>query len=166
MTAEVDLTAATRPSALPHRLSVHLMFWWLFILLHRPFYRRTKATNIDIDHIKVATFLAYPNSASSSNNIYYFSFVQPSCGKHDTALTYLAQQLQPPIRLHDARPIRLLRRYSLCPLCYSGHLRTASRASNPCHFALTNREMHRILVHHWRVLGDGCMRQRDLAQFL
>ena len=52
LSPEVDLTAATRPSALPHRLSVHLMFWWLFILLHRPFYRRAKAAG-DIDHIKV-----------------------------------------------------------------------------------------------------------------
>lgn len=51
---EVDLTAATRPSALPHRLTVHLMFWWLFILLHRPFYRRTKPGNVDIDHVKVS----------------------------------------------------------------------------------------------------------------
>ena len=52
---EVDLTAATRPSALPHRLSVHLMFWWLFILLHRPFYRRAKAAGVgDIDHVKVS----------------------------------------------------------------------------------------------------------------
>ncbi|GJE99786.1 fungal specific transcription factor domain-containing protein [Phanerochaete sordida] len=50
---EVDLTAATRPSALPHRLTVHLMFWWLFILLHRPFYRRTKPGNVDIDHVKL-----------------------------------------------------------------------------------------------------------------
>ena len=52
LTPEVDLTAATRPSALPHRLSVHLMFWWLFILLHRPFYRRTKSGGGDIDHVK------------------------------------------------------------------------------------------------------------------
>jgi hypothetical protein len=54
---EVDLTAATRPSALPHRLTVHLMFWWLFILLHRPFYRRTRLGNVDIDHIKVCLLL-------------------------------------------------------------------------------------------------------------
>ncbi|KAI0083369.1 fungal-specific transcription factor domain-containing protein [Irpex rosettiformis] len=53
LSPEVDLTAATRPSALPHRLSVHLMFWWLFILLHRPFYRRTKGATADIDHVKL-----------------------------------------------------------------------------------------------------------------
>ncbi|KAI0337043.1 hypothetical protein BDW22DRAFT_1433627 [Trametopsis cervina] len=53
LSPEVDLTAATRPSAVPHRLSVHLMFWWLFILLHRPFYRRTKGSNVDIDHVKL-----------------------------------------------------------------------------------------------------------------
>ncbi|KAH9939365.1 uncharacterized protein BXZ73DRAFT_89034 [Epithele typhae] len=52
---EVDLTATTRPNALPHRLMVHLVYWWLLLLLHRPFYRRTKSggSGLDIDHVKL-----------------------------------------------------------------------------------------------------------------
>ncbi|CAL1699935.1 unnamed protein product [Somion occarium] len=53
---EIDLTASTRPVALPHRLTLHLAYWWMLILLHRPFYRRTKSdsSGIDIDHVKLA----------------------------------------------------------------------------------------------------------------
>ncbi|KAI0076969.1 hypothetical protein K474DRAFT_1561411, partial [Panus rudis PR-1116 ss-1] len=53
---EIDLTASTRPVALPHRLTLHLAYWWLLILLHRPFYRKTKASNppSEIDHVKLA----------------------------------------------------------------------------------------------------------------
>ncbi|TBU44341.1 hypothetical protein BD309DRAFT_1080110 [Dichomitus squalens] len=52
---DVDLTAASRPSALPHRLMLHLAYWWLLLLLHRPFYRRAKSgsTGPDIDHVKL-----------------------------------------------------------------------------------------------------------------
>ncbi|KAM5530856.1 hypothetical protein V8D89_015474 [Ganoderma adspersum] len=52
---EVDLTAASRPNALPHRLMLHLAYWWLLLLLHRPFYRRAKSGSVgpDIDHVKL-----------------------------------------------------------------------------------------------------------------
>ncbi|OBZ70244.1 Nitrogen assimilation transcription factor nit-4 [Grifola frondosa] len=55
LTPEVDLTAASRPNALPHRLMLHLVYWWLFLLLHRPFYRRSKSSSAgqDIDHVKL-----------------------------------------------------------------------------------------------------------------
>ena len=54
---EVDLTAASRPNALPHRLMLHLAYWWLLLLLHRPFYRRPKSGSVgpDIDHVKVGS---------------------------------------------------------------------------------------------------------------
>ncbi|KAI0705745.1 hypothetical protein C8T65DRAFT_652622 [Cerioporus squamosus] len=52
---EVDLTAASRPNALPHRLMLHLAYWWTLLLLHRPFYRRTKSAGSgpEIDHVKL-----------------------------------------------------------------------------------------------------------------
>lgn len=36
---------------------LHLAYWWLYILLHRPFYRRARSDNgseKDIDHVKVS----------------------------------------------------------------------------------------------------------------
>ncbi|KAI0737804.1 hypothetical protein C8Q80DRAFT_1125251 [Daedaleopsis nitida] len=57
LTPEVDLTAASRPNALPHRLMLHLVYWWTLLLLHRPFYRRTKSASagsgVEIDHVKL-----------------------------------------------------------------------------------------------------------------
>ncbi|OSC97917.1 hypothetical protein PYCCODRAFT_1439733 [Trametes coccinea BRFM310] len=55
LSPEVDLTAASRPNALPHRLMLHLTYWWLLLLLHRPFYRRSKSNSSgpDIDHVKL-----------------------------------------------------------------------------------------------------------------
>ena len=60
LSPEVDLTAASRPNALPHRLMLHLAYWWTLLLLHRPFYRRTKTAGSgpEIDHVKVSSF--YP----------------------------------------------------------------------------------------------------------
>ncbi|KAI8989905.1 hypothetical protein BD414DRAFT_460220 [Trametes punicea] len=56
LSPEVDLTAASRPNALPHRIMLHLTYWWLLLLLHRPFYRRSKSSSSsgpDIDHVKL-----------------------------------------------------------------------------------------------------------------
>ncbi|KAH9854843.1 hypothetical protein C2E23DRAFT_874926 [Lenzites betulinus] len=54
LSPEVDLTAASRPNALPHRLMLHLTYWWLLLLLHRPFYRRKSGgAGPEIDHVKL-----------------------------------------------------------------------------------------------------------------
>ncbi|KAI0774652.1 hypothetical protein BD413DRAFT_472376 [Trametes elegans] len=54
LSPEVDLTAASRPNALPHRLMLHLTYWWLLLLLHRPFYRRKSGgSGPEIDHVKL-----------------------------------------------------------------------------------------------------------------
>jgi len=57
LSPEVDIGIASRPTATPHRLMLHLTYWWLFILLHRPFFhRRAKlihSTDKEIDHVKV-----------------------------------------------------------------------------------------------------------------
>jgi hypothetical protein len=52
---EVEITLASRNTATPHRLMVHLTYWQFFILLHRPFYRRVSRSNseLEIDHVKV-----------------------------------------------------------------------------------------------------------------
>ncbi|KDQ56260.1 hypothetical protein JAAARDRAFT_36436 [Jaapia argillacea MUCL 33604] len=51
-----------RASALPHRLMLHLAYNWLFILLHRPFYRRPKmirGTDVqDVNHVKMCNSAA------------------------------------------------------------------------------------------------------------
>ena len=56
LSPEVDLTASSRPVALPHRMTLHLTYWWLLILLHRPFYRRHRGGAADIDHVKVCLY--------------------------------------------------------------------------------------------------------------
>ncbi|OCH90022.1 hypothetical protein OBBRIDRAFT_633141 [Obba rivulosa] len=56
LSPEVDLTAASRQNGIPHKLMLHMSYWWLFILLHRPFYRRSRphTSNIsEIDHVKL-----------------------------------------------------------------------------------------------------------------
>jgi hypothetical protein len=53
---EVDITSSSRATALPHRIMLHAAYWWLFILLHRPFYRRARPAHggeKDIDHVKL-----------------------------------------------------------------------------------------------------------------
>jgi hypothetical protein len=58
LSPEIDITLSTRHSALPHRIMLHLAYWWLFILLHRPFYRRAHLLcrgDQDIDHVKLCT---------------------------------------------------------------------------------------------------------------
>lgn len=53
---EIDITPSNRQKALPHRIMLHLTYWWLFLLLHQPFYRRSQFAyrgEQDIDHVKV-----------------------------------------------------------------------------------------------------------------
>lgn len=59
LSPDVDITLKSRPTATPHRIMLHLAYWWLFVLLHRPFYhRKTKpgpihSSDREIDHVKV-----------------------------------------------------------------------------------------------------------------
>lgn len=54
LSPEVDITISNKSSATPHRLMLHLAFWWIFILLHRPFFhRRKRGSDGDIDHVKM-----------------------------------------------------------------------------------------------------------------
>ncbi|KDR76970.1 hypothetical protein GALMADRAFT_95630 [Galerina marginata CBS 339.88] len=54
---ELEVTVKSRPTATPHKLMLHLAYWWLFILLHRPFFHRKGrpiySTDREIDHVKL-----------------------------------------------------------------------------------------------------------------
>ncbi|KAH9474420.1 Nitrogen assimilation transcription factor nit-4 [Psilocybe cubensis] len=54
---ELEITVKSRPTATPHKLMLHLAYWWLFILLHRPFFHRKSrpiySTDREIDHVKL-----------------------------------------------------------------------------------------------------------------
>lgn len=54
---ELQITLKSRPTATPHKLMLHLAYWWLFILLHRPFFRRKAhpihTSDREIDHVKL-----------------------------------------------------------------------------------------------------------------
>ena len=57
---ELEITTArSRLSATPHKLMLHLAYWWLVILLHRPFfYRKSRpihSTDSEIVHAKVSS---------------------------------------------------------------------------------------------------------------
>lgn len=46
--SELKLTPSNEASALPHKLMMHLAYWWLLILLHRPFYQRQRMHTVDL----------------------------------------------------------------------------------------------------------------------
>ncbi|KAH6911585.1 hypothetical protein BKA70DRAFT_860549 [Coprinopsis sp. MPI-PUGE-AT-0042] len=54
---EVDLTPSTRLAATPHQLMLHMTYWWLFVILHRPYFHRKPtfihSSNKEIDHVKL-----------------------------------------------------------------------------------------------------------------
>ncbi|KLO06178.1 hypothetical protein SCHPADRAFT_946303 [Schizopora paradoxa] len=45
---DLKLTPSNEGTALPHKLMMHLAYWWLLILLHRPFYRRRGIAAMDL----------------------------------------------------------------------------------------------------------------------
>ncbi|KAJ3517066.1 hypothetical protein NLJ89_g732 [Agrocybe chaxingu] len=57
LSPELEITVKSRPTATPHKLMLHLAYWWLFILLHRPFFHRKSrpiySTDREIDHVKL-----------------------------------------------------------------------------------------------------------------
>jgi hypothetical protein len=53
--AEIDITKSSPSVPQPHQLMLHMTYYWLIILLHRPFYRRRRSfEDLDgyTDHIK------------------------------------------------------------------------------------------------------------------
>ena len=58
LTAGLEITPKSQPTATPHKLMLHLAYWWLTILLHRPFVllksRPIHRTDREIDHVKVS----------------------------------------------------------------------------------------------------------------
>ncbi|KAK0498673.1 fungal-specific transcription factor domain-containing protein [Armillaria luteobubalina] len=55
--AEVDITASNRDLSTPHRMMMHLLYWLMFILLHRPLFnckaRTVYSSEGEIDHKKL-----------------------------------------------------------------------------------------------------------------
>jgi len=56
LTEDLDITPRSLLTATPHKLMLHLAYWWLCILLHRPFFQRKskpiRSTDREIDHVK------------------------------------------------------------------------------------------------------------------
>ncbi|KAF9555002.1 hypothetical protein CPC08DRAFT_643525, partial [Agrocybe pediades] len=54
---QLEITVKSRATSTPHKLMLHLAYWWLFILLHRPFFHRKArpiyTTDKEIDHVKL-----------------------------------------------------------------------------------------------------------------
>jgi hypothetical protein len=54
---DIDINLPTNLTATPHRIMLHLTYWQLFILLHRPFYQRKgikSNAEKNIDHVKAS----------------------------------------------------------------------------------------------------------------
>ncbi|KAJ7367181.1 fungal-specific transcription factor domain-containing protein [Mycena albidolilacea] len=56
---QLNITLVNRASSTPHRIMLHLAYWWCFITLHRPFFnRRTQPiqhSDPEVDHVKLCT---------------------------------------------------------------------------------------------------------------
>ncbi|KAJ7818508.1 hypothetical protein B0H14DRAFT_2839171 [Mycena olivaceomarginata] len=56
---QLNITLVNRASSTPHRIVLHLGYWWCFIALHRPFFnRRTQPiqhSDPEVDHVKLCT---------------------------------------------------------------------------------------------------------------
>ncbi|KAK7042484.1 Zn(2)-C6 fungal-type domain-containing protein [Favolaschia claudopus] len=56
---QVDMTPANRAKSTPHRLMLHIAYWWCYIGIHRPFFGRRpqpKAqSDRSLDHVKLCT---------------------------------------------------------------------------------------------------------------
>ncbi|KAJ7255438.1 hypothetical protein B0H12DRAFT_532694 [Mycena haematopus] len=54
---QLDITLVNRDSSTPHRLMLHLAYWWCLIILHRPFFNRRmqpiQKSDPEVDHVKL-----------------------------------------------------------------------------------------------------------------
>ncbi|KAJ6625099.1 hypothetical protein B0H10DRAFT_654938 [Mycena sp. CBHHK59/15] len=57
LSPELDITSVNRTTSTPQQLMLHCLYWWCFILLHRPFFNRRartiQTTEREIDHVKL-----------------------------------------------------------------------------------------------------------------
>jgi hypothetical protein len=68
LTDDLDITPESLLTATPHKLMLHMIYWWLFILLHRPFFHR------DIDHVNVGN-ISFNLIAGNLYNLASLSYV-------------------------------------------------------------------------------------------
>ena len=125
---ELEITSGSRLTATPHKLMLHLAYWWLSILLHRPFFhlKSRKIHSMDreaeIDHVKVNNILS-----SCEKLIQFFSTLVMStcCRTYHGLVIYLALPLPTPILSNHPHPNRLLCRYGVPSYSYAGQLRNS-----------------------------------------
>lgn len=87
---ELKLTTSgsNKRAVLPHILMMHCSFWWLVILLHRPFYRRRRASGVDnVFSVGVSSVF---NPRFSETNEKYSTAMQPCCKGDSRSYSALA----------------------------------------------------------------------------
>lgn len=60
LASEIDISKTSTGVPQPHQLMLHMTYYWLIILLHRPFYRRRRSCEDPesyTDHVKVCATL-------------------------------------------------------------------------------------------------------------
>ena len=117
--SELKLTPSNEGSALPHKLMMHLAYWWLLILLHRPFYRRQGVAGVDLTFsINVSLRYGARLSGLSSDQCFYRGATSPR-GRSSTSYDAGERILVPSASLLSLLSNQLLRRVqsTFCPRC-------------------------------------------------
>ena len=102
LSEELEITTArTQQAATPHKLMLHLAYWWLVILLHRPlFYRKSRpnhSTDSGVVHAKVCSPFFKKNNLRETYTTFTNLDISTSCRKYYGAVIYLTHPLQTPL---------------------------------------------------------------------
>lgn len=95
LTNDPDITPRSLLTATPHKLMLHLVFWWLLVLLHRPFFHdESQSIHSMIYHVKVRNISFY---LVARNYTCSPSVMSSCCRQYDGPAIYLAHSLRTPV---------------------------------------------------------------------
>ncbi len=126
LSPELDITVKSRPTSTPHKLMLHLAYWWLFIcFIARSFSARIVRSTVLIERLTMSRY----------DKLYLctlFSLIEcialPSCfRKHHGTVGNMAHPLHTSVLPDHSHPMCLLRRHCVSPHLGAGQLGHARR---------------------------------------
>ena len=135
LSEDLEITPRSRLTATPHKLMLHLAYWWLVILLHRPFFRRKSrpihSADSEIDHVKVSSIFLILRETYTT---FLALDMSTSCRTDYGVAIYMAHSLQTPLLPNHPHPNRLHCWYCVPSDSYASSLRISDSSERTSTF--------------------------------
>lgn len=144
----------------------HLAFWWVFILLHRPFFhRRMRDPDNAVDHVKVCSPFRHGPSSPPIIELRH-SAMQTCLRQHYGIDEHMAICVHSPLRAHHTRPDRVFSGYRRASVGEQGRFWTPRREEGLGDILRPSQSLHPVPERDGKVLAQFHKDRRDTRQII